>query len=332
VLSSAVPFLLLGVLSQIGYFEAVGATLEALRENELWPAFAAALAFKVLEPPQRGWRRTPDSLACASAFAGIEGDIAEPALLECARRLSGSLSPADAVLAASLINGHDPARPLLLARASAGLLLLDTDGLFPIAWSAQLDGLLPALRQLPDCTVLTPRAAAHPDLLAAIHAATFRFVTDAPPVRGESWRRLNVPGRPPFWTNDGNADPAALVRGAAGLSDLAGEAEDLWRELELRSALPLAADSELERSLSLAAASALGTIAWTLWHAREPVNPLLALRRFATLDARVRFDAETVRVRLPLGARQRDLDASGLLKPVKNVPWYGGRVVEFSGG
>lgn len=332
VLPSAVPFLLLGMLSRMGYLEVLGATLDALGETELWPVFAAALAFKVLDRPERGWRRTPASVACASAFAAIQGDIAEPDLLECARRLSASLDPVDAALAASLIKGHDAARPLILVQAGDGLLLLDADGLFPFEWSRQADGFSPVLAQLPDAIVLVPRAAANSGMLAALAAGGFRFLTDAPPLRGETWRRLDVPGMPRYWTNDLKGDPVALARNGTGLPDLADQADALWRELELRPGVPLAADTAFERSLFRAAASALGAIAWTLWHDREPVYPLLALNRFSSLEARVRFDASTVRIRLPLGRRQQDLDAAGLLRPVKDVPWYGGRTVEFSGG
>jgi hypothetical protein len=88
----------------------------------------------------------------------------------------------------------------------------------------------------------------------------------------------------------------------------------------------------LEQSLALAVAAALGTIAWELWHARETTDPLLALTRFEDLDARVRFTEDAVRVVVPLGRRHRDLYEAGLLAGADDVPWFGGRRLEFSGG
>ena len=99
-----------------------------------------------------------------------------------------------------------------------------------------------------------------------------------------------------------------------------------------RAAVPLAASPALGRSLLLAAGLGLGTLAWTLWREREPTDPLLALERFADLSARVSFEPHRVRVRLPLGPRHSDLSAHGLLADVRGVPWFGDRVVEFSGG
>lgn len=76
----------------------------------------------------------------------------------------------------------------------------------------------------------------------------------------------------------------------------------------------------------------LSTIAWELWREREPTDSLLALERFGDLEGTVRFDAATVRVRLPLGKRFRDLERAGLLEDVPQVPWLDGRTVVFSGG
>jgi hypothetical protein len=107
----------------------------------------------------------------------------------------------------------------------------------------------------------------------------------------------------------------------------------LWIALATdRPSLPAGCDRAVERTLVLAAALAWGTIAWTLWRGREPVTPLLALQRFADLEARVRFRRDFVQVRLPLGRRLSDLKEHGLLADVAVVPWLGGRVLQFSGG
>ncbi|NBH07927.1 hypothetical protein, partial [Amycolatopsis sp. SID8362] len=51
---SVLPFLLAGPLARTGYLDAIGPALA-----EAAPLFAAALAYKVLGAPQRGWRRAP---------------------------------------------------------------------------------------------------------------------------------------------------------------------------------------------------------------------------------------------------------------------------------
>jgi hypothetical protein len=99
--------------------------------------------------------------------------------------------------------------------------------------------------------------------------------------------------------------------------------------LAARPALPRGTEMAGERSLALASSLALGSIAWTLWHDREAVHPLLAIERFHNFDARVNVNASAVHVRLPLGQRFWHLRDEGLLGDVAGVPWLGGRIVQF---
>ncbi|MDW6066225.1 hypothetical protein SAZ11_61190 [Streptomyces sp. FXJ1.4098] len=99
-----------------------------------------------------------------------------------------------------------------------------------------------------------------------------------------------------------------------------------------RRAAPLAPDGGLERTGTLAAALGLATIAWTLWRDRETPDPLLALTRFADLEATVRYEPAAVRVRVPMGRRHADLLRGGLLADVPDVVWLGGRTLTFSAG
>ncbi len=329
-ISSAVPFLMLGVLSRIGYFETLSATLEALELSSLLPAFAAALAFKVLDPPDRGWRRTPQSINAASVFAGIQGEIDEPSLVHASRLLEDELSPLNATLANSLIRGHSADQPVILSAASGGLLLTDGEGVLPIAWANEFSQLLPVLKQLPHATILAPLEIVHNDALRQAHAADLHFITSAPPVRGERWRALQAPGAARYWTNDSATPAPLLVALAAQMESGVEQSQAWWRELSSRPGVPLAADADFERTLALGAGTALGMIAWTLWRNREATSPALALARFADLDARVRFSADRIQVRLPLGKRQQDLKSNGLLGDVAGVPWLGNRVVEFA--
>jgi hypothetical protein len=334
--SSALPFLLLGPLAQFGYLATLAAALEAARLSDDAPLFAAALAYKVLPPPERGWRRRPAAALAAAGFAGLAEPPPEQSLTLFSERIAPHVSALDAALAHVLVRGHNPLKPLALCRtrgASPGLLLADVEGIFPVAWAGDFEGLLPTLRQFGQTTLLVPAETADPALLRSLDEGGFLFITDAPPARGETWRPLRRAPAERWHTNDHSGAEKNLLRAARLLADACEEAGRLWQSLGVeRVGVPLAPDARLETSLTLAAAFALGTISWTLWRAREPVNPLLALERFGDLDARVRFGGRAVSVRLPLGRRYRDLYEHGLLEAVAEVPWLDGRRVEFTGG
>ena len=327
-LASALPFLLLGPLAQAGYLSALRPALQPVGLESQTTAFATALAYTVLGPLERAWRRQPEDLAAAAAFAGLGAPVPGPALTEFARVARPALPALDAVITRALAEGHTAGQPLVLVaageRADGGLLLVDREGLFPVAWTDTLAGLLPAWRMCGSPPVLVAPTAV--GALRGLAAAGASFVVATPPALGERWQRL-PPHR--LWTND--HDDPALARHASGYR----QAVDLTAELVQalageRAAVPLAASSALGRSLLLAAGLGLGTLAWTLWRDREPTDPLLALERFADLSARVSFEMDRVRVRLPLGPRQSDLSVHGLLADVHGVPWFGDRVVEFS--
>lgn len=338
--SSALPFLLLPPLSQTGYLATLAAALEAAGLGDASQLFAAALAFKVLPPPEPGWPRKHEAAHAAATFAALAEPAPEEMLTDFSRRSDGHLSPADATLTHTLAFGHNPLKPLLLyrppwgaRRAEGGLMLFDVEGVFLIAWEDDLQSLRPSLRQFGQTLLLVPRATASPELLKTLDAGRFLFVTDAPPSRGESWRRVSRTSAARLYTNDTHAPDRDILRASLELERTGEEAELLWRELGAeRVSVPLASEPALERSLTLAAATALGTIAWTLWRTREEATPLLALERFGDFDGRVSFSADTVRLRLPLGRRHRDLYEHGLLADVGDVPWLGGRRLVFSGG
>jgi len=334
--ASALPWLLLGPLARLGYLDTLAAALDLAGLAAQAPCFAAGLAMKVLPAPVRGWRRGPDAALTAAAFAGLAEPLPEPHLARFARAVAPGLDLPDAELTRATLAGREPEAALLLlpvaAEAGGGLLLFDPAGIFPVAWRSgptELAGIVAAAGSPP---LLVPAPAAAPDLLGGIDAAGLAFLTPAPPGRGEPWTRAAA-GLGRLWCNRPPRASAALRREVARLDDTAGRAEELARDLALRRpAVAVATGSALDRSLTLAAATALGTIAWTLWREREPTDPLLALERFASLDAHVRFDRRSLRVRLPLGKRHRDLYEHGLLASVRGVPWLGGRVVEISGG
>ncbi len=269
----ALPFLTLCALAGFGYHEALGATLAAAELEALAPVWATALAYKLLEPPGRGWLRDPASRAAATAFAGSEVESGELLMLAAAApRLVG---PADALVAAVLIEGRDACDPLLVRRTPGGDVgLVDRDGLFVLALGED---------------------AAEVD------------------------RVVQAAGRPP------------LLRPRRGRAQLA-RLDAMLEAFEARCAVPLAPDATLERSLSLAAMLALGTIAWELWPAHVPSDALLTLERMGDIEARVEWEPGSVRVKLPLGRRHRELYEHGLLVDVAEVPWFGNRVLEVTGG
>ena len=324
-ISSALPFLLLGPLAQVGYLSALAPALQPVGLEADTAAFATALAYTVLGPLERGWRRQPEDLAAAAAFAGLAAPVPGEELTEFARVAPPVLPGLDAVVTRALAEGHTAGEPLVLTGGRDGLLLADREGMFPVAWTDSADGLLPAWNMCGSPPVLVGPGAA--GAMTELAGAGVSFVVAAPPARGERWRRLPHG----LWTND-HEDPG-LARYAAGYQQAVDLAAELIRALAReRAAVPLADGPALGRSLLLAAGLGLGTLAWTLWREREPTDPLLTLERFADLSARVSFEPDCVRVRLPLGPRHSDLSAHGLLADVPGVPWYGGRVVEFSGG
>ena len=318
---SALPFLLVPPLARTGYLSAVGPAFTGIDLLGEAPLFAAALAYKVLGASGRP--RTGTDHASAAAFAGLD-DV--PDLAGCARRVRHALPVLDGVLALNVCRGHDPADPLVITGVNDGLLLVDAQGMFPIAWAPDVAGLLPhwtACGRPPVAVCDSPLPA---DCLRDLVSAGVSFVTAVRPVRGDPVTRL--PWRTPLWTA-GEAGP----RLAAALPGHTDRATELARELFTARRAVLGQDGDaLDHTVALAASLALGLIAWTLWRDRETPDPVAALTRFADLEATVRYETRKVHVQLPLGRRHADLLRHGLLTDVHDVVWLGGRTLTFSGG
>jgi hypothetical protein len=160
-IGSALPFLVLVPLASTGWLDTLAVAVEAAELGGHWPALAAALAYKVLSPPEHGWRRSPEDQATAAAFAGAGEPLVEGALPERAGLLA---PPLDAVLARSLVDGHRPDTPLVLVQAGPGngLVLFDGEGLFPMAWADDEGGLAGWLHECPGARLVrspeTPEA------------------------------------------------------------------------------------------------------------------------------------------------------------------------------
>ena len=330
---SALPFLLLGTLSRIGYLDALDVLLSAAESSDEAPLFATALAYKLLNPPERGWRRSPADMTSAAIFAGLEEPAPHAALVEFARKAIDFAPALDRVVADALARGNVEGSPLLLCEDSAdGWLLAEVEGVFPVAWSTTCEELLGTVERFGRPRLLVPASSAGGGLLARLDAEGFRFVTDAPPTRGEHWRRFHRLPHERWCTNDVEAPEGQLVASARKLASAHQSLRTTWEELALRPCVAPGDGGALETSVMLAAAVALADVSWNLWKDLGDTDPLLAIERFGDLDARVRFSPDEILVKLPLGKRSMDLSRHGLLDDVTGVPWFDGRVVRFSGG
>jgi len=317
----ALPFLALVPLSRCRWLAALA---ELLPPGDA-AALIAAITYKVLDPPEHGWRRSPRARAAATALCGEPLDDAW--LHAAAARIAPLAGALVAPLRADLRRGHTRGAPLALVRDGELHFLFETAGMFVLAVAHDPADAIAAARGLGE-PVLVPAATATRALLDRLELANLVFVTDAPPARGEPWRA--VPGAR-LWTNDGSAEIARRAALASQLADAAELAGELIAAFAARPALPRGG-AELDLVATHAAAIALADLAWTLFGTRELATPVLALERFATLDAKVAIDDARVDVAIPLGRRHSDLLAHGYLTTIPDAPWLGGRVIEIHGG
>lgn len=291
----ALPFLVLRPLAQIGYLDALAAGCHAIDEPDALPWIAYQLALQIAPP------------AVAAAFAG-EREPPRPITDAIVR---DALAPATRVAARAVIDGHVADRPIVLCRVRDALALVDPDGLFPIALARTLDELATIAAPI-TAMLAVPLDTADRELLRAIDARGWRFITDAPPTRGEHWHRVDGARA---WTND-------RITVARGLDALA-LTNDIVEALGARCDVP--------PSLKVAAGIALGDLAQRLWRDREPTAPQLARARFGDLTARITLAPDRVDVRIPRGARQRDLERAAFLG-THRPPWLGERQLDIGVG
>lgn len=333
---SALPFLLLGPLAQLGWLDTLAACAEVGEWSERLPAFAVALGYKVLAPVRHGWDRPPAAARSGATFAGLTAAPPESDLVVLAHAARVSLAPLDAVLSEALLDERVFGTPLVLAHSGSNQTstwaVFEADALRPLAWAVELDdalALMDACR--PDPILIASGGDAR--ALRRLDGRGIRFMTAGELTRGERWRDLGASPVGRVYTNDRTTSTPALRRLAARLPPAVEATAALFDEfLVRRRSVPLATDDALERTVTYGALAALGTLAWTLWHDREPVDPVLAWQRLHDLDGRVHVTPAEVSVRVPLGKRSRDLRAAGCLDDIVGVPWLRGRRVVFSAG
>jgi hypothetical protein len=332
-LCSVLPYLVLGALQRLGWLELASATFEALRDAEGGRAFATALAYKLLPPPERGWHRSDAVLRTAAAFAGSSIAPSPADLASWSRRTAGGLSPLDEFVVAAIARGHDLGQPLLIMRVESRhgreWLLFDADGGLPIMWAEDEASLRRSLRRFGPSVILVSTAAATKPLLRGLVDDARTFVTTAIPARDDQWQRIRGT---PCWSGGASTTFRKLTEAAALFPEVEAQALSVTRELLQSRPIAASNDSaELEHSAALAAATGLGALSWLLWHDRETVHPLLALQRFANFDGTARFERDVVEVRASFGRRYLDLQKHGLFADIPAPPWLGGRRIVFKG-
>ncbi len=334
---TALPFLVLAPLRRLDYFETLAATLQAGGLEDSAPLFAVTLARKTLPAPERGWRRTGDADYASAVAAGLQSSVTDESLEDFSRNFTAHLGPVARLLEDRVQDGHAIGTPVTLMRSAApnfaGWLLVDAPGCFPISFSNDFSQIIAKLALMQRPLVLLDPDSAIPAVVRQLEQARIRFLTNARPGREEAWHRLNRPSDEPLWTNGFNTDTQELRHAVVSFSAAQEEASGMWNDFVVsRPGVPRTAMPDLEQLVSFSAAVSLGLIAWDLWHTRGRTTPQLALERFADFDARVRFDADCITVRLPMGRRYSELRESGLLQPIDGIPWFPGCRVEFNGG
>lgn len=323
----ALPFLMLGPLARMGWMDGLEAACLGAERPEAMGALAAAVALVALDPPERGWRRSPSSRAAAAAFAGWQG-FEPDAFAALTRDAADLMAPGRSLLGRSTVRGSS-GDALLLRPSAAGWWLLEQDGLFPFGVASDPEALFDAIGPMPSARVALPTDAM--PAAPAVSAAGHHWVTDAPPTRGERPRALRRDGLR-LWTGDRLGPEAPLVRAGRDMSSAVDYADDAIGALCRRAPDPRRLDGPLSVGALHVAGIGLATMSWHLFRDRETSSPILPLRRFADLSARVDFAESTVAVTLPLGARTRHLREAGLLEPIRRVPWLGDRTLELRGG
>lgn len=322
---SALPFLMLASLHHAGWLD-TAATLLALHEREADAfALAAGLAATVLDPLERGWSRSPADRLAIAAFAGRTRPIDDAELSAAAIRLRPILSPLDAALRAVLVRARRLV-PLVLWRDDRGWYLVDTDGTVVLASGVALRDVLAAA---PPALLIVPSHCADAATLEQLDYANLTFVTDAAPSRGEIVRSFSgATGR--LYTNDTATPAGKLGALTAHLDRSLALVDELVGALAERPAVPRDPLTAFEATCMLAATSALADLGARLFPG-EPTTPVLALSRFRNLDARVWFESDRLRVRVPLGRRHAELMRHGVLGELA-VPWLSDQTIDLGGG
>ena len=335
--ASVLPFLMLNALEKAGYLDIVNGALRASELDDLLSPFAAALAYKALDTPQRGWQRSGASKQVAAAFAGLSGVAAEKDIQLLANHASKFASALNAQISGELVGNAVAQDSLCVAKVEAAdwqkIYVGDVQGHFPIALLDSAQEVRQLLMRWESPSLLVDSTLSNPNFLRKLDTFGIQFLIVGPPTRGENLRVIRNRNGTRFSTNDFVTSSKKLARLGGRLERCHESVNEYWIEMACnRLAAPLASNRELEDALSLAAGVGLAQIGWDLWREDEETHPVLALNRFSDLSGVVSFQPDRVHVTIPLGKRAMDLAAKNYLDDIPNVPWLDGRPITFSQG
>lgn len=326
---SVLPFIVMGILARGHYFDGLRAALASAALLDQSHCFGAAMAYKLAPPPRGGWDRSAATRCVAAVMCGQEEPPDNASMARFLRGLSATCAPLDAALLAPVRARRKSPGILVDGAQSGGWMVLDIASAQPLLWCADSRAVLRLADLLPGRLWWLAPAATDSPLLAGLTQGRLRAVAlgASPPVAG--WRAAGAG----IWTNE-----PLLCRHGARLQCVLDEARAVLAltDTECMTRRPLLVPAAgpagpAEASIMLAVCSALGELAHTLWHGREPTQPLLALQRFADFGGTVSIEEERVLVRPVLGRRFMDVSGHGMLRDITGIPWWPGRRVEFAG-
>ena len=141
----ALPLLVLGQLSRIGYVDAMVGAAAVAGLPQGAGALGSAVAGKVLPPPDERGVRAPAEVATVAIASGRPADDVAPALAAVAAHERALVVPLASALQAAYAEGRSASDELLVWTGEPGTLLGEETGLLPVAWVAGEDELEAAL-------------------------------------------------------------------------------------------------------------------------------------------------------------------------------------------
>ncbi len=329
-IESVLPFVVTGILARRKYLDGLAAALACTDSLDQAGCFAAALAYKLCAPPNRGWDRNVATRRLGAVMCGRDEPPTNP---EMERFLRG-LSTASRTLDASLWPASRAARRqpgILVEKLDAQTwAALDIASAQPLGWATRCAELLRLDDLLPGRLWWLAPGAVDSGFAAAMQDRGLRGVAQGAPPRVAGWLSAghSLSTNEPTLRRHGAWLRKTFDEAHGNLTSTHTELIEL-RPLVLPARGPTRTVAEF--SITLAVCSALGDIADTLRRGRESAHPLLAMQRFADLSGTVSFEEGRVLVRPALGRRFMDLSQHGLLRDITAVPWWPGRRLEFAG-
>ena len=262
-IETALPFLMLGPLHGVGWLAVAAAVLAESTSRNMPMRSATPLHSRSCRHLNAAGVAHRASSRPLHSLPELAAPPAGAALAQAERALGDGLSALDAVIADALVRGHDRNVPLLLVAAPPGLALVDPQGLFLVALGLTWGDVLPAARAAAATLLVDPSLP--PAICTEIDVAGLIFAMPGMPTRGERWDVLVGPGAWRGLTNAAAECRHAIGRAAARWAPAQEEARGMLAAMGPDRALAPGLDfGALDRTVTLAAALALGDICWRL--------------------------------------------------------------------